>query len=273
VNFENKLNPFEISRHLQSADVTEIIVRQELESTNTCAMAMLNNLQGKAPFALLTNCQSCGHGRLGRKWFSAEGASVCMSVAVEIGKDIKNIESFTVRAGVEICEALRRKLFADVFLKWPNDIYSSSGKKIGGMLAEMKLGDSHDSAHTIVFGIGVNYDFSAVKSNIMPSEISQIATDLKGVSDSLFSINKLAAVLIDAIVDASKNMEDASLSSRFAKFDWLFDRPVNFNIASKTLSGVAKGIDSCGHLILETFDGTRECLNSGEATTRPPENQ
>ena len=134
---EYNIDAFEISRLLDKSAINDILVLDEAGSTNTVSIDKLKSGELSPPFALIAKKQSAGHGRLGRRWFSAEGATLCVSVAVPVDPSAKSIESFTVRAGVSICEKLSNDFSADIFLKWPNDIYSSEGKKIAGMLAEL----------------------------------------------------------------------------------------------------------------------------------------
>lgn len=56
-------------------------------------------------------------------------------------QDAEEMESFTVRAGLGVCSELKKLCGAELFLKWPNDIYSREGRKIAGMLAELEISE------------------------------------------------------------------------------------------------------------------------------------
>lgn len=73
-----------------------------------------------------------------------------------------------MRAGLGVCEELRKLCGAELFVKWPNDIYSRGGMKVAGMLAELEIGADSAAA---VFGIGVNVDFSGLSEGEIPDEI------------------------------------------------------------------------------------------------------
>ena len=90
----------------------------------------MRSKSARPPFAVVALRQSAGRGRLGRRWFSKEGASLAMSVCVELAKSADVMESFTVRAGLGVCEELRKLCGAELFVKWPNDIYSRGGMKV-----------------------------------------------------------------------------------------------------------------------------------------------
>ena len=93
------------------------------------------------------------------------------------------MESFTVRAGLGVCEELRKLCGAELFVKWPNDIYSRGGMKVAGMLAELEIGADSAAA---VFGIGVNVDFSGLSEDEIPDEIRGAACDLRSLSGGDF---------------------------------------------------------------------------------------
>lgn len=264
---KHKVDAFEISKLLEKHTPGEITVLDEVGSTNTVSLGKLESGEMSAPFVTIARKQSAGHGRLGRKWFSEEGATLCLSVAVPLDAAVKNIESFTVRAGVSICRELSNAFASEVFLKWPNDIYSAGGKKIAGMLAELKLG-GFGKPHIIVFGVGINYDLSIAGKSEIPAEIKGIAADIKSVSKESFSINELAAAVIKGVLHAASSMGDAGLVRDFERLDWLKDREVVFNLSGELESGIARGIDGKGRMVLELCDGSRRALNFGEATTK-----
>ena len=191
---------------------------------------------------------------------------MCVSVAVPVDPSAKSIESFTVRAGVSICEKLSNDFSADIFLKWPNDIYSSEGKKIAGMLAELILG-GNGSPHVIVFGVGINYDLSILEAKDIPEDIIGTVADIKSVSRADFTINELAAAVIGSVLRASRTLAEPDLIRNFGRFDWLKGKEVSFSVLGMSENGVARGVDESGRLLLELPDGSTRILNSGEATT------
>lgn len=263
---EYNIDAFEISRLLDKSAINDILVLDEAGSTNTVSIDKLKSGELSPPFALIAKKQSAGHGRLGRRWFSAEGATLCVSVAVPVDPSAKSIESFTVRAGVSICEKLSNDFSADIFLKWPNDIYSSEGKKIAGMLAELILG-GNGSPHIIVFGVGINYDLSILEAKDIPEDIIGTVADIKSVSRADFTINELAAAVIGSVLRASRTLEEPDLIRNFGRFDWLKGKEVSFSVSGMSENGVARGVDESGRLLLELPDGSTRILNSGEATT------
>lgn len=245
------------------------------ESTNSLALKILEEkLKMRKParaFAVATDKQTAGRGRFDRKWISQKGASICISVAVPIGREAKALESFTVRAGTKTCENLRKICGAKIFVKWPNDIYSADGKKICGMLSELRAAQNENQSHWIVFGAGLNFDFSKLESEL-PSEIAEIAADFKSLSENSaeLSICKVAAEIVRAAISAAlETFEgDLSLPRKFADVDWLGGKFVHIDIGAESFYGEACGVDSSGRLIVKANDGSIKIVGGGEATIR-----
>ena len=144
--------------------------------------------------------------------------------------------------------------------------YSSEGKKIAGMLAELILG-GNGSPHVIVFGVGINYDLSILEAKDIPEDIIGTVADIKSVSRADFTINELAAAVIGSVLRASRTLEEPDLIRNFGRFDWLKGKEVSFSVSGMSENGVARGVDESGRLLLELPDGSTRILNSGEATT------
>lgn len=102
--------------------------------------------------ALLALCQTSGHGRRGREWWSGEG-NLALSVGFRLPAG-EEVALLPFRAGIALAETLQGFLPAtvDVRLKWPNDVYVN-GRKISGLLSQARqAGDEVD----LVLGMGVN---------------------------------------------------------------------------------------------------------------------
>ena len=91
--------------------------------------------------------QTKGRGRLGRVWESNEGGSLTCSIVCSPNVSMKDVACCSLVWMAEIAHRL------ELFVKWPNDLVSSTGKKIGGCLVELI-----DETPTLVFGLGVNVD-------------------------------------------------------------------------------------------------------------------
>lgn len=254
----------EISARLAArGEACRVIVRGSLGSTNSEGLRLLRSGAASPPFAVAALSQSAGRGRLGRRWFSRKGASLAVSVCVGLAKSAEVMESFTVRAGMGVCAELRGLCGAELFIKWPNDIYSRGGMKVAGMLAELEIGA--DSA-AVVFGIGVNVDFSGVAEGEIPEEIRGFSCCLRSLSQGGFSAADVAAAAVAGVLGAEKYL--GRTEEEFGKFDWLKGRIVNAEAGAEKFCGEACGVDSRGRLRVALAGGGERLLCGGEATLK-----
>jgi BirA family biotin operon repressor/biotin-[acetyl-CoA-carboxylase] ligase len=84
--------------------------------------------------------------------------------------------------------------------------------------------------------------------------------------------NDLAARLLDALVAALADFDRHGFDdflARWPAFDALADRPVRvIHGNGSEMTGTARGIDGQGRLQLETDDGRRRAIASGEVSVR-----
>jgi BirA family biotin operon repressor/biotin-[acetyl-CoA-carboxylase] ligase len=115
----------------------------------------------------LTEEQTEGRGRLGRRWLSPPGASLLFSVLLEPPVDTARLPELTVVAGGVCAEAIARVTGLEPEIKLPNDVLIS-GRKTAGILAEARDG-------RVVLGVGVNVNVTEAD---LPQDVDTPATSL-----------------------------------------------------------------------------------------------
>lgn len=250
-----------ISRQLAGERVY-VRVYQELESTNDKISKDIDDGFSDFPAAYIALKQTHGRGRMNRNWYSFDGASLCLTVARSILHDASFAESFTVRVGCSLCGRLNFLCGGGLKLKWPNDIYSHGGKKISGILSELKI--LPGGRYIAVVGVGVNVDFSEIEGLKIPGEINGIYGDLRSNTAHVPDLPVLAASVIDAVVRAEFHVPD--IPECFKRYDWLVGRRVSLKEGNRITEGVADGVNERGNLILSCDDGSIYFAKSGEAT-------
>ena len=115
----------------------------EVDSTNRVAADLV---RAGAPdgVVVVAGQQTAGRGRRGRSWESGPGAALLVSA---IARPVPPL--VTLAAGVAAAEACEAVAAEPVRLKWPNDLLSVDGRKLGGILCELIDGAA-------VVGLGVN---------------------------------------------------------------------------------------------------------------------
>lgn len=104
----------------------------------------------RPPYAVVTDEQSAGRGRLERTWEAPAASSVLLTVALPLPDDLV---ALPLAIGVTVLRALRTAE-PRLQLKWPNDIVvdvDGDLRKLGGLIAEVY-------ADAVLVGIGINID-------------------------------------------------------------------------------------------------------------------
>jgi BirA family transcriptional regulator, biotin operon repressor / biotin---[acetyl-CoA-carboxylase] ligase len=124
------------------------------EVGSTSDVAKQKGVEG-APegLAVIARSQTGGRGRRGRRWESAVGQGVYLSVLVRPAMADSDAGWLALMAGVATSTALEKAGVLRLTLKWPNDVLAS-GRKIAGVLVEPRIGGSR--IEFAVIGIGVN---------------------------------------------------------------------------------------------------------------------
>jgi BirA family transcriptional regulator, biotin operon repressor / biotin---[acetyl-CoA-carboxylase] ligase len=126
----------------------EVRVVEETGSTNADLLAEARS-GTRAGLVLVTEAQTAGRGRMGRRWISPPRGTLTFSVLLRpAGVPAGQLGWLPLLAGVAAASALDRTAGVDARLKWPNDVLAG-GAKLAGILAE-RWGEA------IVLGIGIN---------------------------------------------------------------------------------------------------------------------
>lgn len=221
-----------------------------------------------SPFAVVAASQSKGRGRLGRIWQSGSSENLYLSVLFEPNIPPQQFQHCTLWAGICICRALQHFVpDAPLRIKWPNDLHCE-GLKFAGMLTEAKL--DADSIRSIVFGLGLNVNS---RPEDFPEVIRPLATSLRSIKGEVLPLHDVAAAVIRAIEEAydiciNKSDTGAKLIEAWAPLDALSGKPVTAILRNSEVSGIARGIDAEGALVLEMSDGRLEPVRAGDVTLK-----
>ena len=245
----------------EPVDCPELVFLKTIDSTNDHASRLLAN-EYEAPFIVISNEQTLGRGRMGRNWHSPPSSNLYMSFGSRPYVRPDRMQLFTLWMGVYVARELRTKLGSDIGIKWPNDLFYR-GKKLGGMLTEARV--DADSLRELVFGIGLNVNQT---QKDWPKDLKQTATSLRELSGQEQDLNKIAALLIEAIYSGYQAFLAGNIRTNFEtmwpEFDILNGQLIEAETRNGTVQGVAKGLDDRGSIILKTPQGKLITLNSGD---------
>jgi BirA family transcriptional regulator, biotin operon repressor / biotin---[acetyl-CoA-carboxylase] ligase len=161
----------EIVRSVRGRFGRSVRVFEEVDSTNTEAWRWIEDGAEEGSL-VIADQMTAGRGRWGRKWLTAPGKQLLVSLVLRRAPSLARAGLLTTAAGVACAEAIENVARLPVSIKWPNDV-NVEGRKVAGILVETRT--SGDRADAVVVGIGINSSFRAGE---LPDEISQTASSI-----------------------------------------------------------------------------------------------
>lgn len=236
-------------------------VEQIVDSTNQWLLDRLDNIENGQ--SCISECQLAGRGRRGRTWVSPFASHLYFSLYWRFDSGIDKVSGLSLLVGIAVVNALEEIGIQGVALKWPNDIYYQ-GKKLAGILIELNA-EATEACHCII-GIGLNVRMPPEQAKL----IDQPWIDLNQLSSDPVNRNLLSAALMKELYKLLAQYEKTGLKpylSRWFELDYFINKQVNLLIADKVKSGICRGIDENGALLLDV-DGQVEAYIGGEISLR-----
>lgn len=236
-------------------------LHQQIDSTNSELRRRAAALP--SAFACIAEAQTAGRGRSNRTWLSPYARNLYLSLLWRFDAGPDALAGLSLAVGVAVLRALRRLGVADAGLKWPNDLLWQ-GSKFAGTLIEMS-GEACGNC-SVVIGIGINVRMPRA----LGAPIDQAWTDLATITGTIPSRNRLAGTLLSELIEMLAGFERkglAPLLEEWRRYDILRDSPVTVTTPHGELSGIARGIDTGGALLVEEGGIIKRYL-SGDVSLR-----
>jgi BirA family biotin operon repressor/biotin-[acetyl-CoA-carboxylase] ligase len=244
-----------------------------VESTNTLAM-QLARARPDEGLVVLTDSQTAGKGRQGRRWVDVPGCNVLMSIVLRPSFPphlLVMIASLAVVDAIArvcgVCEDRK----ARAVIKWPNDVLLEE-RKVAGILIET----SHDAQGQMlaVIGIGINVNGRIEEvTHYLEEQASFVAraTTLETVCGHPVRRELLIASVLRSLEEAYLSLQQETtgvlsattaqaLPSRLLWEQWrdrlaTLGRAITVRQGNSTISGIAEDVDGNGELLLRNHAG------------------
>ena len=146
----------------------EIKKYKRVKSTNDIAIKLIKKKNSK-PTLIITDEQTKGRGRIGKKWISKKG-NLFISIFFKFNQRKINFKQFAILNAFLVKKVVSKIISKKIKIKWPNDLLFGK-QKFCGILQEVIKFDNFDY---LIVGIGLN-------TNIVPQNKSFKSTCLKNI--------------------------------------------------------------------------------------------
>ncbi len=211
----------------------------------------------------MADMQTAGRGRRGRAWASPAGENLYFSLLLRPEFSPDKAAMLTLVMAMAVAEGVR-SYGADARIKWPNDIVLN-GKKLCGILTEMHLGEC--GTYFVIVGVGVN-----VKQRSFAPEIADMATSLQAELNIEVDRNELLERILKSF---EKFYQEFTLRGDFCLLladynDILINKGCYVKVLDPKgeFTGIARGINELGELLVEMESGVTVNVYAGEVSVR-----
>lgn len=192
---------------------------------------------------VLADMQTAGRGRGGKRWASAPGAGLWLTL-VERDVDAAVIDVLALRLGLGGASALDRFAGERIMIKWPNDLYTRAGK-LAGILVEARWRDGAPEWVAVGMGVNVRLPVSMDNAAALQTDAGRIDV-LRDLVPALRGALQRRGVLSAAERDALNGRDMARGRS-----------------ITQPGPGVAEGVSELGELLVRSAGGTLERYRAG----------
>jgi len=235
-----------------------------VNSTNTLAMQLAQE-RPEEGLVVLTDNQTAGKGRQGRRWVDVPGCNVLSSIVLLPGFPSHLL---VMIASLAVVDAIAATCSVTATIKWPNDVLIGD-HKVAGILIET----SHDLTGRLiaVIGIGINVNGRIEEVTEHLAEQASFvarATTLETVCGHTVQREALIAHLLQRIEkdylalqqEAAGDLPGTTPASRLIREQWrgqlsTLGRAITVRQGKSIISGVAEDVDGNGELLLRRHSG------------------
>ena len=178
---------------------------KKVKSTNEIALQLIKQRVSE-PTLILTERQTHGRGRIGKKWISKKG-NLLFSIFFKFDQRKINFKQFAILNALLLKNVLSKTISKKIEIKWPNDLLFNK-VKFCGILQEVIKFNNFDY---LIVGIGLN-------TNVVPQNKSFKSTSLKNILNKKVSNQKILMNIKTAYEKILEEKNKLSLSSLKRKY-------------------------------------------------------
>lgn len=227
-----------------------------IDSTNNFAKS-LAHLGAVHGYAIISESQTAGRGRQGKKFYSPNNQGIYLSVILRPDISIDYVLLITSCAAVAVAEAIENVSGLKCGIKWVNDIYAE-GKKICGILTEASIGVEQSGVDYVVLGIGINTSTAS-----FPEDIEDKASSIRLLTGKNVSRSHLVAEVLNCLEKRLDNLTSRDFIAEYRRRSILINKKIIIEQGENSEIVRCKDIDELGRLIVLDSEGNKKTVSSG----------
>ena len=248
----------------------------EIESTNRHLREI--GLGFPTGAVVVTDHQTQGRGRLGRRWVTEPGLDLTFSVLLRPHVAPLAAPQLVLAASAAVADAIAALpgMAERVTIKWPNDVLID-GRKVCGILSEGSL--DMDTVHWLILGIGVNVNGRPAAA-LAAAQVAESTAAPAALGETFGVTVPRAPLLAGILARLGARLEQveagafAEVLSTLAERDALRGKEVvvrsGYRGADVVAEGIASGLAPDGELLVRLGDGRVTAVAVGEVTLAAP---
>ncbi len=241
---------------------------ESLDSTNEYLLDEARR-GAAAGLVVAADYQRAGRGRLGRRWEAPPGGCLLVSVLLRPVLAVEDSHLAVSAVALAAVDACARVAGVVPGLKWPNDLvvqtWDGPGmreRKLAGVLAELEPAapGGPPGSVAVVVGIGINVAWSG------PPGVEAVGLEevMGQPVDRHQLLDALLVVLAPRVGQLDTPIGRAVIAGEVGARTVTLGRRVRVLLPEGAIEGLACQVTDAGHLVVETADGTRRELATGD---------
>ncbi|MEW5817792.1 MAG: biotin--[acetyl-CoA-carboxylase] ligase [Spirochaetota bacterium] len=199
-----------------------------------------------------------GKGRLNRPWISEEGG-LYFTLVLRPKLPLNYAYLYSCAAAVSAVKTLEEHCGIQASVKWPNDVFVKD-RKIAGVLIEVR--GEFESIHYLNLGVGMNLN------NTINKPLAINACSVKSLTGKTVSRKDFLVSFLFHLESITKNFKPDNIIRAWSSYSSTLRRKVSIHTSRGTIHGTAISLCHDGGLVIQTTDGKRKAVYSGDCLYR-----
>lgn len=261
-SYNYEISPESIRKHIfKYQDAFDFDVRKVVTSTNDIAKDLAHR-GAKEGTVVISQEQTAGKGRRGKKFYSPSASGVYMSIILRPKYNANQSLLITVASAVAVARTVEKNSGKEAKIKWVNDVFCND-KKVSGILTESSFNAKNGRIDFIVLGIGINIQ---EPKGGFPSELEDIAISM--FQENVFSDvrSKIIAQVLEEFWFFYLNLEEKVFLQEYKDRSILIGRQIKIINQDKAQIATVLEIDDECRLKVKMQSDEIKVLSSGEVS-------